>query len=236
MNSTAWLRVLVIISMVIPIAPAAVAGSQTYTVREGETLWSIAGAILHDPYRWMDLAAANPEIADPNHIEAGQVLILPPAKGETDSVPTTTATLSPTATPTQTVPAETPSPSPAITGSIPKEDTKGETEATRLYSPSAALSRSLLEKGLHHLREASKAIEASQDVQPLENLDYRKLLDHTAFLDRQLSEFLIPLLKEREDAYRITIDNAYFRDSLGETLKRIEDDPSSGKGGENGIP
>ncbi len=247
MEKATWIKCLVGISALLMAlsGPAPASDLESYTVREGESLWSISGSVLHDPYRWTDLAAANPEIADADHIEAGQVLRLPLREGSNETAATrnsslplsgVTVSLTPSPTETQpivatTPPSVTPTPQTDVSENAPRG-----TEAERLFSPASALSRSLLEKGLHHLREASRAIEASRAVQPLEHLDYRKLLDHTGYLDRQLNEFLVPLLKEREEAYRITIDNAYFGDSLRETLKGMDQAPLSERGGGIGKP
>ena len=48
----------------------------TYTVRAGDTLWSIAASKLGDGNRWRDIAALN-SLADPDEIVPGQILKLP---------------------------------------------------------------------------------------------------------------------------------------------------------------
>jgi hypothetical protein len=48
----------------------------TYTVRVGDTLWSIAASKLDDGNRWRDIAALN-SLADPDEIVPGQILKLP---------------------------------------------------------------------------------------------------------------------------------------------------------------
>jgi hypothetical protein len=50
--------------------------AQTYTVREGDTLSSIAGEVWHDPTLWRKIASAN-EILNPRSVKPGQQLILP---------------------------------------------------------------------------------------------------------------------------------------------------------------
>jgi nucleoid-associated protein YgaU len=48
-----------------------------YTVKTGDTLWSIAENQYHDGYKWTNIAKVN-NIANPNIIESGTVLTLPP--------------------------------------------------------------------------------------------------------------------------------------------------------------
>ncbi|MGB5736221.1 MAG: LysM peptidoglycan-binding domain-containing protein [Thiohalocapsa sp.] len=49
---------------------------QSYVVQPGDTLWSIAGRFLRDPWRWPDVWQANPSVANPNKIFPGDVLEL----------------------------------------------------------------------------------------------------------------------------------------------------------------
>jgi nucleoid-associated protein YgaU len=55
----------------------ATAVARVVRVNSGDSLWKIAGRHLGDPNQWRQIAAANPEIADPNRIRAGQELRLP---------------------------------------------------------------------------------------------------------------------------------------------------------------
>ena len=50
--------------------------SQTYKVVAGDTLWSIALRSYGNPYKWVELQAANPSITNPNLIYAGDTLNL----------------------------------------------------------------------------------------------------------------------------------------------------------------
>jgi nucleoid-associated protein YgaU len=54
------------------------AESQTYVVREGDTLWTIARQVYGDPHQYKRLLEANPSVmASPEHIFPGQVLRVP---------------------------------------------------------------------------------------------------------------------------------------------------------------
>lgn len=51
--------------------------SQTYTVKTGDTLTSIAARFLGESRRWVDIAALNGNIRDPKAIVSGQILVMP---------------------------------------------------------------------------------------------------------------------------------------------------------------
>lgn len=70
-----------------PAAPAAeVAQTEqpsappTYTVKPGDTLWSISSQHLSDPFNWPKLWNVNPAVANPDLIYPGNVLTLPNGK------------------------------------------------------------------------------------------------------------------------------------------------------------
>ncbi len=56
--------------------PIVVEAANTYTIRRGDTLWSIAKQTYGDGHRWQDIAAANPGL-DPTKLRIGQVIVLP---------------------------------------------------------------------------------------------------------------------------------------------------------------
>jgi 5'-nucleotidase len=51
-------------------------GPNTYTVQEGDTLWSIAEEHYGDGQRWEDIVEANPGLA-PENLAVGQEITLP---------------------------------------------------------------------------------------------------------------------------------------------------------------
>ena len=53
--------------------------TKTYTVQSGDCLWSLAEKYYGDGSQYKKLAAANPEITNPNLIYPGQVLTIPAA-------------------------------------------------------------------------------------------------------------------------------------------------------------
>jgi len=62
------------------VVPASLAPSRAvtqYTVRHGDTLWTIAQTQLGHGTAWSCIAHANPDLRDENVIQEGQVLLLP---------------------------------------------------------------------------------------------------------------------------------------------------------------
>lgn len=57
------------------------ASSNTYTVKEGETLWSIAESKYGSGFEWQKIAAAN-KISDASRLEKGTALVIPDDKKE----------------------------------------------------------------------------------------------------------------------------------------------------------
>ncbi len=52
-------------------------GGGTHTVAPGDSLWQIAATRLGDPTLWPKIWAANPHIAHPDHIEPGDIVVIP---------------------------------------------------------------------------------------------------------------------------------------------------------------
>ena len=85
--------------------------SNTYTVQEGEDLWTISEKVYGTGYNWPEIASAN-NLENPSEIEAGQELVIPNLQTEDGQTPTIALTDEPTATlsPVPTVIEEIPTP------------------------------------------------------------------------------------------------------------------------------
>lgn len=59
-----------------PAAPAATAAGQKYTVKKGDTLWSIAAAHYGNGNQWQKITHANAGLS-PETLKAGQTIKLP---------------------------------------------------------------------------------------------------------------------------------------------------------------
>jgi nucleoid-associated protein YgaU len=63
--------------IVVPASLAPPRAPTKYTIRHGDTLWTIAQTQLHHGTSWSCIAQANPDLRDANLIHEGQVLLLP---------------------------------------------------------------------------------------------------------------------------------------------------------------
>lgn len=84
-----------------------------YTVKEGDTLFTIAEKYYKDGFKYNEIQKIN-NLTDPNIVESGQVLEIPKLEGlaEASSTPTLTPTVSPEPSPS---PSPTPAASPQTT-------------------------------------------------------------------------------------------------------------------------
>ena len=57
-------------------ADAGSAAPRTYTIKDGDTLWSIAQRMYGDGQRWVDIVRANPGL-EPKKLRVGQEITLP---------------------------------------------------------------------------------------------------------------------------------------------------------------
>ncbi|MFM2111636.1 MAG: hypothetical protein RLZZ271_296 [Pseudomonadota bacterium] len=66
----------------LPLSALAPNAPDRYTVKQGDTLWSIASLFVSSPWRWPELWGMNKaEISNPHKIYPGQVLVLDKSKG-----------------------------------------------------------------------------------------------------------------------------------------------------------
>ncbi|HKW36048.1 MAG TPA: LysM peptidoglycan-binding domain-containing protein [Candidatus Acidoferrum sp.] len=63
--------------IVVPASVASPRAPTKYTVRHGDTLWTIAQGQLHRGAAWSCIAQANPDLRDANVLREGRVLLLP---------------------------------------------------------------------------------------------------------------------------------------------------------------
>lgn len=81
-----------------------------YTVKEGDTLFSVAEKYYNDGYKYTEIAKAN-NLEDVNQLTAGQVLDIPKLEAVASASPSVSPSETPTETPSESplvVPSETP--------------------------------------------------------------------------------------------------------------------------------
>jgi len=64
-------------------------GQKIYSVKEGDSLWSIAEKFYNSGYNWTDIARAN-NLADPSTINVGNQLVIPSVTAKTATIQQTT--------------------------------------------------------------------------------------------------------------------------------------------------
>jgi len=112
-----------------PAAPAEVAQAEkppaptTYTIKPGDTLWSISSQQLSDPFNWPKLWNVNPMVTNPDLIYPGKVLTLPGQPAEAAQA----AQAPPPSPVTEAPPAE----APAVAQTPPAETAPEETAAAK---------------------------------------------------------------------------------------------------------
>ena len=67
----------VILLLLLPVTLMADDKSVEYTIRKGDTLWTISSGKLKDPYLWPKLWEANPKVRNPHLIFPDQVISIP---------------------------------------------------------------------------------------------------------------------------------------------------------------
>ncbi len=67
-----WLSLLVLLLVLSGTSLAIAAKEQIYTIKKGDTLWSLSEKFIGDPYYWPNVWAKNPDITNPHLIFPGQ--------------------------------------------------------------------------------------------------------------------------------------------------------------------
>jgi len=86
------------------------AGSKTYTIKQGDTLWGLAQQFLKNAYLWPQLWEANTWITDAHWIYPGDVILIDSETAQPIAAATTENTSSPPALMTETTTAAAPAP------------------------------------------------------------------------------------------------------------------------------
>ncbi|MCD6186840.1 MAG: LysM peptidoglycan-binding domain-containing protein [Desulfuromusa sp.] len=67
-----WLSLLVLLLVLAGTSLAIATQEQIYTIKKGDTLWSLSEKFIGDPYYWPNVWAKNPDIGNPHLIFPGQ--------------------------------------------------------------------------------------------------------------------------------------------------------------------
>jgi len=67
-----WLSLLVLLLVLAGTSLAIATQEQIYTIKKGDTLWSLSEKFIGDPYYWPNIWAKNPDIGNPHLIFPGQ--------------------------------------------------------------------------------------------------------------------------------------------------------------------
>lgn len=77
-----WLLLLGILSISASAVTLKSGYPERYVVKEGDTLWDIAGKYLDKPWEWKEIWRGNPQIKNPKHLHPGAVLELQQINGK----------------------------------------------------------------------------------------------------------------------------------------------------------
>lgn len=78
MSKKIFLQLVVILSLIVPSFVLAQTNKiEKYTVKKGDTLWSISQEELGDSFLWPKVWKANPEISNPDRLYPGQIVKIP---------------------------------------------------------------------------------------------------------------------------------------------------------------
>lgn len=57
-----------------------IAANEIYIIQPGDSMWKIAGCAFGEPFQWIRICAANPQVSDCHWIHAGNSLVIPRAR------------------------------------------------------------------------------------------------------------------------------------------------------------
>lgn len=77
MSKMKWILCLTLFALLMPSFSFSEAEKKDYTVQKGDTLWDISGKELKDSFLWPKIWKENPEVANPDRLYPGQIIIIP---------------------------------------------------------------------------------------------------------------------------------------------------------------